>query len=130
MWHTKNDREAQYANFIARGAETGAVLVACGMYEGIDLSYDLARWQAICKVPYPSLGDAAVNERMIRRPESYAWSAIRDLLQATGRVCRSPTDTGITYILDSNFKVLRKRYPDLFPDWFTAAIREKGSIND
>lgn len=123
IWHTRQDRHKKYQEFVTSGADSGKVLVACGMYEGIDLAYDLARWQVICKVPYVNLGEPAVRERLKRRPESYAWWAVRDILQATGRVCRTPTDHGITYILDSAFNRLYSSYPKLWPKWFRQAVR-------
>jgi Rad3-related DNA helicase len=125
LWHNKYDRDAKYAEYLREAGGGGSkVLVCSGMYEGIDLSYDLARWQVICKVPFPSLADSVVNERLARRPDSYAWSAIRDVLQATGRVCRTPTDKGVTYILDNSFETVWNRWPDLFPGWFRQAVRK------
>lgn len=123
MWHNKIDKSAVYNAFIDSPVEEGKVLIASGMYEGLDLSYDLARWQVICKVPYTSLAEPVVRARLEQRPDSYAWWAIRSIVQATGRVCRTPTDYGWTYILDNNFDRLYKNNQDLFPEWFKSAVR-------
>jgi Rad3-related DNA helicase len=123
MWHTRADKAEVYQEFLASPPSEGKVLVASGMYEGLDLSYDLARWQCICKVPYVSLAEPVIKERLKERPESYAWWAVRSIIQATGRVCRTPTDYGWTYMLDGNFTRLYKENPGLFPDWFKHAVR-------
>src|SRR5690606_4936767 len=49
------------------------ILVTPSMTEGIDLADDLARWQVLCKVPYPFLGDPQVAARMERDREWYDW---------------------------------------------------------
>jgi Rad3-related DNA helicase len=123
MWHTQANKSDVYQEFLDSDPIEGKVLVASGMYEGLDLSYDLARWQCICKVPYVSLAEPVVRARLQDRPESYAWWAIRSIIQATGRVCRTPTDHGWTYMLDANFTRLYRDNKDQFPDWFRHAIR-------
>lgn len=119
MWHNKADKKAVYQQF--RQSQSG-VLVASGLYEGVDLPYDLGRWQAICKVPYPSLGDPAIRRRSELDPDWYSWSALRCILQASGRICRAPDDYGVTYILDSSFLRLPRR---LMPRWFRHALYER-----
>jgi Rad3-related DNA helicase len=123
MWHNQADKTEVYQEFLDSDPSEGRVLVASGMYEGLDLSYDLARWQCICKVPYVSLAEPVIKARLRERPESYAWWAIRSIVQATGRVCRTPTDYGCTYMLDANFIRLYRDNEHQFPDWFKHAIR-------
>ena len=74
-------------------------------------------------VPWQSLADPAIQERLATRPESYAWSAVRTILQGTGRVCRTPTDRGVTYMLDTGFKMLYNKNEALFPRWFKESMR-------
>lgn len=119
-WHSKEDKMDQYAEF--RSAPEGAVLMACGLYEGIDLPDDLGRWQALLKVPYPSLADPALQHLAEADPEWYANETIRVVAQMSGRVCRHPEDYGKTYILDSTFRKLYDEWGNLFPDWFKEAV--------
>lgn len=117
--HNKTQRYQEFRN------SAGSVLIASGMYEGIDLPYDAARWQAICKVPYPNLTDGGVAELAKARPRQYAWRAIRDVVQAYGRVCRAPDDLGLTYMLDPAWKFLADSNRNLLPLWFLPAIMYK-----
>lgn len=107
-------------------AKDARVMVGSGLYEGVSLDYDLARFQLITKCPWPSQADPAIKYRLSRDPEYYAWETIKPLLQASGRVCRTPTDFGVTYILDGSFDRLRRDWSHLMPDWFTEALT--GSI--
>lgn len=120
LFHTRDNKTEAMQKF--RSSANG-VLVASGMYEGVDLPYDAARWQVICKVPYLSLGDEAVAERARKDPNWYAWQAIRKVVQAAGRVCRTPDDLGVTYILDSQFSRLYQNNRGLFPNYFKQALR-------
>lgn len=123
IWHGKEDKMEQFAAF--RASKNG-ILIACGLQEGIDLPYDEARWQVICKVPWPSLAEPAVKHMAEQDEEWYAWETARQVLQAAGRVCRTPTDFGTTYILDSSFERLYKNYGHLFPNWWKDAVRRQG----
>lgn len=121
-WHTPQTASSTYQQWITSPTASGATLVACGMHTGIDLKDDLARWQIITKVQYPSLGEPAVAAQLRYRPSWYAWQAARILIQATGRVCRHPADYGATYIADKQFLRLYNQNPGMFPDWFKEAF--------
>jgi Rad3-related DNA helicase len=69
------------------------------------------------------LSDPAVDHKRQQRPEWYQWSAVRDILQAYGRVCRGPDDYGVTYCLDSNWEMLYSKNRRLFPQWFREAVQ-------
>jgi Rad3-related DNA helicase len=122
MFHDKDSKSAVYEDFRASDPEDGAVLMGSGLYEGVDLPYDAGRWQAILKVPFPSLADPAVRAMMERSPEWYAWETAKTVIQAYGRICRTPTDFGATFILDSSFGRLLENHRDLFPKWFTESL--------
>ena len=121
LYHTKDDKQQVLANFLA--SKPGTVLVASGMYEGVDLPYDRARWQAICKVPWKSLGDPAIRYQSEQNPEWYIWEALKYLIQACGRVVRAPDDYGETYILDSTFRRLYNEGKHLAPQWWLDGIQ-------
>lgn len=97
--------------------------VGCGLTTGLDLKFDLCKWQAILKCPFPDLGDPAVSAKANNNPDWYAWATIKQLVQAYGRVCRDPEDYGETFILDSDFKKLLEKNRHLFPKYFLEAIK-------
>ncbi len=121
MFHTRENKREVYQQF--RDRHDAPVLVACGMYEGIDLPDDLGRWQVVAKVPWKSLGDAAIRHKAERDPDWYMWQAMRDLIQACGRIVRHPDDTGITYICDGSFQRMLVEGAHLIPGWFRDSLR-------
>jgi len=120
IWHGKEDKQERLEEF---KASTDGVLMAAGLQEGLDLPYDLARWQAIAKVPWPSLGEPAVRYLAEEDPEWYQWEAARLVLQAAGRVCRKLDDWGETIILDKTFERLYSENQALFPGWWREAVK-------
>ncbi|GAH80019.1 unnamed protein product [marine sediment metagenome] len=103
-------------------ANAPAMLVSPSMETGIDLPGDLCHTQFILKVPYLSLGDKQVKERLAIDRDWYISSTINRLVQASGRIVRSETDYGKTYILDQCFADLVRYYREFFPSWFIEAI--------
>lgn len=123
LFHDKYNKMQIFDQFKNSDVGEGLCLVASGMYEGVDLPYDAGRFQIITKVPWPSLGEPAVRLKADLDPEWYEWAALKDCLQAYGRICRGPSDFGQTYILDSSFKRLLNN--DALPEWFRAAYTER-----
>lgn len=105
-----------------------SILVSPSVETGLDLKDDLGRWQIICKVPFASLGDKIVIRRKEDRPIWYTADAINRIVQGSGRVCRSASDHGITYIIDKNLSWLVKRHQDLFPPWWLNSLRAGNKI--
>lgn len=122
MFHTQLNKRERYEAFRLSPPSEGRILVACGMFEGIDLPEDLGRWQVIIKCPWKSLGDAAIKYKAEKDPDWYNWETLKDLIQASGRICRTPTDYGTTYILDSSVHRLLEQSSHLLPKWFEEAI--------
>lgn len=121
IFHTNQTKAASFREF---RESTDKVMVASGMYEGIDLADDAARWQVITKVPWANLTEPAMQYLAQQDPEGYANEAARLVVQAYGRVCRSPTDYGETIIVDRSFKRLYTQFNELFPGWFRDAIKD------
>jgi ATP-dependent DNA helicase DinG len=96
------------------------VIVSPGMTEGIDLRDDLGRFQVICKVPYPYLGDPVVAAKSKADSGWYAWRTITTLVQAAGRCVRSAEDSAATYILDECLIDVMHRWPKMFPDYWNS----------
>ena len=123
LWHNKGNKKEVLSRFKASDEVEGKVLIASGLYMGVDLPYDMARWQLIGKIPFPSLGDPFIKRKMEQDGSWYAWQTIKLILQAAGRIVRAPTDYGVTYIFDSNFGRLYRDNPKLFPPFFKNSVR-------
>jgi len=121
--HVSSDgRQAALEEHLTRPEPT--VLLTPSMTEGLDLVDDLARWQVICKLPYPYLGDAQVAARRARDPGWYAWRTSLTLVQAYGRAVRSRDDHAVTYLLDADAPAFLARERERLPAWFVEAVRE------
>lgn len=100
------------------------ILLTPSMTEGIDLADDRARWQVLCKVPYPYLGDKQVAARMERDRDWYDWRTTLAVVQAYGRSVRSQDDYAVTYLLDADFSNFIRRQQRRLPPWFLEALQE------
>jgi len=103
---------------------SNSILLSPSITEGFDFKDDLARFQVIIKCPFPSLGDKQVEAKLARDRDWYEAETLKTILQACGRICRSETDHGSTYILDSDAARLLRQHWDELPKWFTRAIVE------
>lgn len=115
-----DEREKVYKEH--RETKTPSIILSPSFTEGFDFSGDAARWQVIAKVPYPYLGDKQVAAKKEQDAEWYAMRTVSTIIQASGRIVRSETDTGTTYITDSDFKPLWEKWGYLFPTWWSEAL--------
>ena len=130
----KGERKKALSKFLPIGKEelTGkylykienAVFISVYMNEGLDLKDDMCRCNIILKVPYPSLGDKAIDKRkkVLKHNHWYLWQTIIPIEQAYGRAVRSKEDKAVCYILDTCFGDLNRA---LFDPWFKEAIIDK-----
>jgi len=121
LYHNRTNKKQVYQRF--RETEEPVILVASGLYEGIDLPEDAGRWQVITKVPFPNLGEPAIKYRMAKDSDWFSWQATKVILQASGRICRGPEDFGETFIVDDNFKRLYTENPDMYPEWYKQSVK-------
>ena len=107
-------------------AAENSVMIAPSMDRGVDLPGDACRCQVIVKVPFLNIGDRQVSARLHSYGGQlwYVVSAIRTLVQMSGRAVRSETDHATTYVLDSQFVdgVWNRGGRQLFPAYFRDAI--------
>jgi Rad3-related DNA helicase len=96
----------------------------------MDFKDEMCRWQVICKMPYPNLGNKQIERRMSLDAGWYQWKTVLRLVQTYGRGVRSASDWCDTYILDSNFSILARRSGPLFPEWFQEAVVFSGEESD
>lgn len=120
LLHDAQNKQQIFDQF--RNSSKPCILIGSGMWEGLDLlGYDYG-WQVIAKLPYPSLGDPAWSYLAEQEPERYAWATAKTLLQGFGRICRGPTDFGLTIVLDKAFENFYFRQASLFPPYIREAI--------
>jgi len=98
------------------------VLISPSMTEGVDLADDASRFQILCKVPFPYLGDQVIQLRKDRNPCWYACQTARSVIQALGRSVRSESDHATSYILDADWHRFYSSNPSLFPKEFVEAL--------
>lgn len=113
LFHGTDDRDLVLKQHISSKKPT--VLVSPSMAEGVDLADDLSRFQIVCKLPFPYLGDKLVIKRMNRDKMWYAYQTAKTLIQSLGRSVRNENDYAISYILDSDFDNFYKKNKHLFP---------------
>jgi ATP-dependent DNA helicase DinG len=97
------------------------IVISPTMTEGIDLPYDLSRWQIFVKVPYASLQDRWTKIKAKLEPDWYIRKTILTIVQGAGRSIRFEDDKASTFIFDSQFGRLKR---NLFPEWFRVAIKD------
>lgn len=99
------------------------VLLSPSMSEGVDLSDDASRFQILCKMPYPYLGDLVVKKRMEKNKSWYSYMTAKSLIQAFGRSIRNDKDHAISYVLDSDWDRFYSRNRTLFPEIIQKSIQ-------
>ena len=104
-------------------AKKATVLISPSMTEGVDLKGDLSRFQIICKVPYPYLGDKLVRKKMNKWKWWYPLQTAKTILQSVGRSVRSKDDAAATYILDADFERFYNSNRSLFPITFKECLK-------
>ena len=100
------------------------VLVSPSMDTGVSLDDDLARFQIIAKVPYPSLGSQKNKMRQSNNPDWYAWKTVSGFIQMTGRPVRSIDDYADTIIIDGSFGDVLRHSSHFLPNWIQEAIKK------
>ncbi|MFB6136326.1 MAG: helicase C-terminal domain-containing protein [Halobacteriaceae archaeon] len=119
--HDREDRDAALESW--KADDDPSVFLAVKMEEALDLAGDLARWQVLCKAPFLNTSDSRVERRL--EEGQWAWyyrCALRTVIQACGRVVRSPEDRGATYVADSSVLDLFDRARTDMPPWFREQV--------
>ena len=99
------------------------VLLSPSMTEGVDLKDDLSRFQVICKIPFPYLGDKLIRKKMNKWDWWYDLQTAKTLIQSVGRSVRNENDKAVTYILDSIWERFYGKNSKLFPENFRKSVQ-------
>lgn len=120
MFHNQGDKDEVFKAF---KKDTGnAILVSPIAFEGVDFPYDQARWQCICKDPFPNIGDPQIRAR---EDVDFDWTFRQRCLvlsQMYGRTNRAADDWSVTYLLDSRLESLLGP-SSLVTDYFYEALQ-------
>ena len=103
-------------------SEKPTVLLSPSMMEGVDLADNASRFQLLCKVPFPYLGDDLVKKRMTKNPLWYNFQTAKSVMQALGRSVRNENDFATSYILDADWEKFYQRSRSLFSDDFSKTL--------
>ncbi|MFC6735926.1 helicase C-terminal domain-containing protein [Halolamina salina] len=115
--HDRENRDAQLEAW--KASDEPELFLSVKMEEALNLEDDLCRWQVLCKAPYLNTNDSRVEQRL--EEGQWAWyyrAALRTVIQACGRVVRSPEDYGATYLADDSLLELFDRASTDIPGWF------------
>lgn len=116
LFHTRAKDKDYLINTLMNDQRVGGTFVLSpSLTTGVDIPQ--LTWQAIVKVPFGNLGDPVTRARReYQLPDDpkfgkkvYDQEALDSIVQACGRAVRSPTDSGVTYVLDENFWPLYRR---------------------
>lgn len=119
----EREREAFLARFAFDGCGVGFAVLGGAFAEGIDLTGTRLIGAFVATLGLPQLNP--VNEELRRRLDAefgagydytYLFPGIRKVVQAAGRVIRTPSDRGVLHLIDDRFtrpEVLR-----LLPSWW------------
>lgn len=126
IFHNQKNKDDAFKTF--KEDNTNKILVSPVAFEGVDFPYDQARWQCICKDPFPNIGDPQIKARELI---DFDWTFRQRCLvlsQMYGRSNRAEDDWSITYLLDSRIESLLGP-SSLVTDYFYEAI-ENSHYND
>lgn len=120
--HEQRDRSEALRKF--KASARPLVMISPSMTTGVDLPYELCRFQIVAKLGWPDRGDLQVSLRsqFAGGDAWYASRTIQALVQAYGRGVRAEDDRCVFYILDETFRALLGRWRDEFPSWFLEAL--------
>jgi len=105
-----------------QSSKNKTVLLSPSMGTGVSLDDDLARFQIIIKLPFMSLGDERVKQKMALSGDWYRNKMWQEIMQMSGRATRSDDDYCITYILDESMEYFYSMDKNKLPNWFKDRI--------
>ncbi len=121
LWVEQGHDKTKYLTKHAE-SKLPTVLVSPSMIEGVDLKDDLARFQVILKIPYPTL-DEYTRRMMDIYSDYYENQVATAITQSYGRAVRTPEDTAKLYCLDGAFSRLLSKQ-DLFSNYVLEAVSQ------
>jgi ATP-dependent DNA helicase DinG len=121
LTHNSENRDAILRQHVECAEPT--VLLSPSMMEGVNLADDASRFQILCKVPFPYLGDTVVKKRMSKNKMWYPYQTVKSIIQAMGRSIRNEKDYAVSYILDADWERFYRMNGKMFPEEFSKAFQ-------
>jgi|LauGreDrversion4_2_1035121.scaffolds.fasta_scaffold01063_8 Rad3-related DNA helicase len=104
-------------------SDEATVLISPSMMEGVDLADDASRFQILCKIPFPYLGDLVIKKRMDKNKQWYPYTTAKSIIQSFGRSIRNEKDYAVSYILDSDWERFYSRNKHMFSEDFNKSFK-------
>jgi len=120
LTHESSNRDEVLKFHVSSSEPT--VLISPSMMEGVDLADDASRFQILCKVPFPYLGDLVIKKRMEKDKMWYPYTTAKSVIQAFGRSIRNEKDHAVSYILDADWDRFYSRNIHMFPQEFRSSF--------
>lgn len=98
------------------------LLISPSFYEGVNFEDSISRFQILTKAPFMAINTPYVKVKAKLDPEWYGLSALKKIVQASGRSIRNPADHSATYILDGHCLRLYMEYEYVVPQYFKDAV--------
>lgn len=116
---------ARQAVYQFKEAEPPTILLSPSIVTGYDFPYDQARYQIICKIPFPDQRSKVDQERKKIDKNYGSYCAMQALQQSCGRIVRSGDDFGETLIIDDHAKWFLFKDPtkNFATQWFLDAVK-------
>jgi len=120
--HTSDDFAVRLEAFYK--SSKPLVFISPSVREGVDFAGDKARWQVILRPPYAPAGDPYIKYLMAHNLwHVYTGMAVKDFQQMLGRIVRSKTDSGVTYLMSSTFDAFLSKTWGMYPEWLRKGFR-------
>ncbi len=127
----ESSRQVFLRQFDADGQGIGFAVLGGVFGEGVDLPGRRLVGAFIATLGLPQFDDVnqAICERMQARfgrghDYTYLFPGMQKVVQAAGRVIRTPTDTGVVLLMDERYR--EWRYRRLLPSWWRVSL-DKGA---
>lgn len=104
-------------------ADPPSILVSPSVVTGYDFPHEEARYQIIGKVPFMDGRPLVVKARQKVNQDYGCYMALKQLVQATGRISRTSQDWGETFVIDNHFQWIISKYRGILPKWWIDSIR-------
>ncbi len=130
----ENQRKQFLAHFVPEGQGIGFAVLGGNFGEAIDLPGTRLIGAFIATLGLPQLNP--VNEQLRQKMETrfgqgyaytYLYPGLQKVVQAAGRVIRTPSDQGTVYLIDDRFT--RPEVQALFPAWWQIDYSDKPPAN-
>lgn len=119
--HGSHNTALQVVKF--KAAKPPALLVSPSVSTGFDFPLDQARYQVICKIPFPDARSNVMKARCKEDKDYAFYLTAQELIQMSGRATRAMDDWSENLIVDAHFEWFWNKAKPFVPKWFAEAVR-------